>query len=93
MPTTSLQRLDRRAASCLFDIMEAVDINERSPAEAIEDKSGYNIWTVRRAIRLLHEKGCIARLGVKNPLYTLTERGTIALAIWRGRQHRARQRR
>ena len=90
--STSLQRLDRRAAQCMLDILEAIFINGRSTSEAITEKSGYNIWTVRRAIRLLQYHQCIARIGVKNPLYTLTERGSIALAIWHGRQHRARQR-
>lgn len=73
----------------MLDILEATGINGRSTSEAITEKSGYNIWTTRRAIRILHNNGWVARLGVKSPLYKLTESGKIALAIWHGRQHRA----
>ena len=90
--STSLERLDRRAAFCSFDVMEAISLNGRSSSEAITEKSGYNLWTTRRAIKILHGHGWVARIGVKCPLYALTESGKIALAIWHGRQHRARQR-
>lgn len=92
MPSTSLERRTRRARRCMLDVLEAVSINGRSTNEAITEKSGYDKWAVQRALRLLRSHQCIARLGVKKPLYAITERGKIALAIWRGRQHRARQR-
>jgi hypothetical protein len=73
----------------MLDVLEAIGINGRSTSEAITEKSGYDKWVVQRAIMMLHTNGCVARLGVKRRLYALTERGKIALAIWRGRMHRA----
>lgn len=87
----SLERLTRRAVRCMLDVLEAVGLNGSSSFDEVVIKSGYDQWVVGRAVKLLRDKDCIARLGVKHPLYALTERGKIALAIWHGRQHRARQ--
>jgi hypothetical protein len=49
----------------MLDVLEAVGINGRSTSEAITEKSGYDKWAVQRAIRFLHMRGCVARLGLK----------------------------
>jgi hypothetical protein len=76
-----------------FEVLEAICINGTSDIVEIVKKAGYNYNIVYSGISSLRRDDYVYRIGRPSlALYCATERGKIALAIWHGRQHRARQR-
>jgi hypothetical protein len=92
VPRTQQQRILDRAERSRFEVLQGIDINAGSRRWDIADASAHSSNTVFYGIKYLLLDGYIGVVGPPKTRFFITERGKIALAIWRGRQHRARQR-
>ena len=94
-------RLDRRTGNHYFEaaklriaplMLEALSRDDKPlSSAALIYELGYSHSIVSGTFALLHKAGMAAC--ADRGVYQLTERGKIALAIWRGKQHRIRGKR
>jgi hypothetical protein len=85
---TDEQRAKDRAERAKMEVLEAIEREPNSRRYELCLAFGHSHLTVYYGIKLLLESGCVVKVRARS---FITERGKIALAIWRGRQHRARQ--